>query len=178
MGPAWAEHSHCATDALPSLDHAGNGDEGGGGVVDDERGRQDVGGVASAAGLDEQAGGAVAEGGGVEGELDDAAGARGLAEALASAAVGAGAEELDRQVLARRLDGDGGPERLLATLTPQDSVNRGMARPCNCDIVVVVLWSRMGTPLASSETRCPPRTIPAAPFRCGRPRLKSLLPSR
>ena len=36
---------------------------------------------------------------------------------------------------------------MLANLTPQESVNRGMARPCNCDIVVVVLWSRMGTPL-------------------------------
>jgi HEAT repeat protein len=36
---------------------------------------------------------------------------------------------------------------MLATLTPQGSVNRGMPKPSACDIVVVVLWSRMGTPL-------------------------------
>src|SRR4051812_12032466 len=39
---------------------------------------------------------------------------------------------------------------MLATLTPQESVNRGMPRPSACDIVVVVLWGRMGTPLPDS----------------------------
>jgi hypothetical protein len=45
---------------------------------------------------------------------------------------------------------------LLANLTPQESVNRGMPKPSACDVVVVILWSRMGTPL-SPEIR---RTVP------------------
>jgi hypothetical protein len=36
---------------------------------------------------------------------------------------------------------------LLAGETPQDSVNRSRQRPATCDITVVILWSRMGTPL-------------------------------
>ncbi|MGZ9071296.1 MAG: NACHT domain-containing protein, partial [Allosphingosinicella sp.] len=36
---------------------------------------------------------------------------------------------------------------MLATETPQESVNAARSRPATCDIVVVVLWSRMGTPL-------------------------------
>src|SRR5512132_2088098 len=36
---------------------------------------------------------------------------------------------------------------MLATETPQDSVNATRPRPANCDIVIVILWSRMGTPL-------------------------------
>jgi hypothetical protein len=36
---------------------------------------------------------------------------------------------------------------MLATETPQDSVNAARPRPAPCDIVIVVLWSRMGTPL-------------------------------
>jgi hypothetical protein len=36
---------------------------------------------------------------------------------------------------------------MLATETPQESVNRARPRPATCDITVVVLWSRMGTPL-------------------------------
>jgi len=34
-----------------------------------------------------------------------------------------------------------------AHLTPQQAVDLGLAKPSACDIVVVVLWSRMGTPL-------------------------------
>jgi len=34
-----------------------------------------------------------------------------------------------------------------ATLSPQRAIELGMTRPSECDIVVVVLWSRMGTPL-------------------------------
>jgi formylglycine-generating enzyme required for sulfatase activity len=34
-----------------------------------------------------------------------------------------------------------------ATLSPQRAIELGMTRPCECDIVVVVFWSRMGTPL-------------------------------
>jgi hypothetical protein len=36
---------------------------------------------------------------------------------------------------------------ILATQTPQASIDSGMPRPSECDIVVVPLWSRMGTPL-------------------------------
>ena len=34
-----------------------------------------------------------------------------------------------------------------ATETPQESVNNARPKPSECDIVIVVLWSRMGTPL-------------------------------
>lgn len=34
-----------------------------------------------------------------------------------------------------------------ATLSPQKAIELGMTRPSECDIVVVVFWSRMGTPL-------------------------------
>jgi hypothetical protein len=36
---------------------------------------------------------------------------------------------------------------MLATQTPQESVNAARPRPATCDIVIVILWSRMGTPL-------------------------------
>ena len=36
---------------------------------------------------------------------------------------------------------------MLATETPQASVNAARPRPADCDIVIVILWSRMGTPL-------------------------------
>jgi hypothetical protein len=35
----------------------------------------------------------------------------------------------------------------LATLTPQEAIDRGLPTPARCSIVVVILWSRMGTPL-------------------------------
>ena len=38
----------------------------------------------------------------------------------------------------------------LATETPQNSVNAARPRPATCDIVIVILWSRMGTPLPDS----------------------------
>jgi HEAT repeat protein len=41
--------------------------------------------------------------------------------------------------------GAGAP--ILAGLTPQDSIAAGLPRPSDCDIVVVIFWSRMGTPL-------------------------------
>ena len=34
-----------------------------------------------------------------------------------------------------------------AHLTPQQAIDLGLKRPSECDIVVVILWSRMGTPL-------------------------------
>jgi hypothetical protein len=44
-----------------------------------------------------------------------------------------------------------GPAPMLATLTPQEAVDRGLPKPSDCDLVVVILWSRMGTPLAASR---------------------------
>jgi hypothetical protein len=37
--------------------------------------------------------------------------------------------------------------------TPQASVNRWAGRPADCDLTIVVLWSRLGTPLPASLTR-------------------------
>jgi hypothetical protein len=39
------------------------------------------------------------------------------------------------------------PVPMLANLSPQEAVNRGLPTPAACDLTVVVLWSRMGTPL-------------------------------
>ncbi|MCK6580872.1 MAG: SUMF1/EgtB/PvdO family nonheme iron enzyme [Anaerolineae bacterium] len=36
---------------------------------------------------------------------------------------------------------------LVATLHPQEAINKGLAKPSECDIVFVLFWSRMGTPL-------------------------------
>ncbi len=41
------------------------------------------------------------------------------------------------------------PLPMLADRTPQASVNAGMPRPSECDIVVVILWGRIGTPLST-----------------------------
>ncbi|MEO6743749.1 MAG: hypothetical protein ABIS28_12425 [Caldimonas sp.] len=37
--------------------------------------------------------------------------------------------------------------------TPQSSVNRWSGRPADCDLTIVVLWSRLGTPLSPTMTR-------------------------
>lgn len=37
--------------------------------------------------------------------------------------------------------------------TPQASVNRWAGRPADCDLTIVVLWSRLGTPLPAALTR-------------------------
>ncbi|PRX98002.1 SUMF1/EgtB/PvdO family nonheme iron enzyme [Allonocardiopsis opalescens] len=42
---------------------------------------------------------------------------------------------------------------LLASLAPQEAVNRGLPKPSQCDIVVVILWSRLGTPLGPEYPR-------------------------
>ena len=39
---------------------------------------------------------------------------------------------------------------MLADETPQESVNNARPRPAVCDIAIVLLWSRMGTPLPAS----------------------------
>jgi hypothetical protein len=43
---------------------------------------------------------------------------------------------------------------MLANETPQESVNNARPRPSTCDIVIVIIWARMGTPLP--ETICKP----------------------
>ena len=40
-----------------------------------------------------------------------------------------------------------------ARLPPQEAINRKLPKPSECDIVVVILWSRMGTPLPSEIAR-------------------------
>jgi hypothetical protein len=42
---------------------------------------------------------------------------------------------------------------LNAKLTPQDAINQKLPKPSECDVVIVVLWSRMGTPLPADVTR-------------------------
>lgn len=39
------------------------------------------------------------------------------------------------------------PVAMPATLTPQEAVNQGLAKPSECEVVIVILWSRLGTPL-------------------------------
>lgn len=43
---------------------------------------------------------------------------------------------------------------MLATERPQESIERARPTSATCDIVVVILWTRMGTPLSSAD-RCP-----------------------
>jgi hypothetical protein len=52
---------------------------------------------------------------------------------------------------------------LLATLTPQEAVNQGLGRPADCDITVVILWSRLGSPLRADVFRKPD----GEPYRSG-----------
>ncbi|MBZ0283975.1 MAG: DUF4062 domain-containing protein [Anaerolineae bacterium] len=42
-------------------------------------------------------------------------------------------------------DKPGASTPLLANMTPQEAINQGLRRPSECDIVVVILWSRIGT---------------------------------
>lgn len=45
------------------------------------------------------------------------------------------------------------PTAMPALLTPQDAVNSGLAKPSQCDVVIVILWARMGTPLPAHYQR-------------------------
>lgn len=44
-------------------------------------------------------------------------------------------------------DQPGASVAMEATLTPQQAIARGLRQPCHCDLVVVILWSRIGAPL-------------------------------
>jgi WD40 repeat protein len=55
-------------------------------------------------------------------------------------------EKVAFRIIAWDKPGAGTPMR--ATLTPQEAINKGLPRPAECDIVVVIFWSRMGTPFS------------------------------
>ena len=44
-------------------------------------------------------------------------------------------------------DKPGDETPLIASRTPQDSINQKLKRPSECDVVIAIFWSRMGTPL-------------------------------
>jgi formylglycine-generating enzyme required for sulfatase activity len=44
------------------------------------------------------------------------------------------------------------PAQMDARLTPQQAVDRSLPRPAECDLTVVLLWGRMGTPLAEKKS--------------------------
>jgi formylglycine-generating enzyme required for sulfatase activity len=48
-------------------------------------------------------------------------------------------------------DKPGAGTAMLGTLTPQEAINRGLPKPSECDIVVVIFWSRMGTPFTHTD---------------------------
>lgn len=54
-----------------------------------------------------------------------------------------------------RWDDPYAPAVMEAGKTPQASVNHYKAKPSECDLVVVILWGRMGTPLPASTTTKP-----------------------
>ena len=42
---------------------------------------------------------------------------------------------------------------MLAGMTPQQAIAEGLPKPSECDIVIVILWSRMGTPLPTEYAK-------------------------
>ena len=44
-------------------------------------------------------------------------------------------------------DDPAAPVPMDAHLPPQEAINQGRSKPSQCDIVVVILWKRIGTPL-------------------------------
>lgn len=50
-----------------------------------------------------------------------------------------------------RWDDPSAPVSMPATFTPQQAINRGLRKPSDCDLTVVIFWSRMGTPLADER---------------------------
>ena len=47
-------------------------------------------------------------------------------------------------------DKPGAGSRMPAHLEPQEAINRGLKKPSECDVVIVIFWSRMGTPLSEN----------------------------
>jgi hypothetical protein len=52
-----------------------------------------------------------------------------------------------------RWDDPAAPAAMPATLTPQAAVNAGLPKPSECDVVIVIVWSRLGTPLPADMVR-------------------------
>src|SRR4051812_15743980 len=50
-------------------------------------------------------------------------------------------------------DNPDAPTPMPATLTPQEAVNQASPKPSECDIVVVILWTRIGTALPREVTK-------------------------
>ncbi len=42
---------------------------------------------------------------------------------------------------------------MVANKTPQDAINQSRPKPSECDIVIVILWGRMGTPLPNAHKK-------------------------
>ena len=47
------------------------------------------------------------------------------------------------------------PAPMDARFTPQQAVDRGLPTPAECDLTIVLLWGRMGTPLAEKKADDP-----------------------
>ncbi|WP_295383824.1 hypothetical protein [uncultured Thiodictyon sp.] len=60
-------------------------------------------------------------------------------------------DRLDLKLIA--WDQPGAAVAMQAGLTPQEAIDRGLPRPCECDLVLALFWGRMGTPLASDYRR-------------------------
>ena len=56
-------------------------------------------------------------------------------------------------------DKPGGGGAMEATLTPQEAIKRGLPKPSDCDLVIVILWSRLGTPLPEDWEKKPDGAI-------------------
>ncbi len=50
-------------------------------------------------------------------------------------------------------DKPGAGTPMLATLTLQEAIKQRLPNPSQCDIVVAIFWSRMGTPLPAEYTK-------------------------
>ena len=62
---------------------------------------------------------------------------------------------LHRRVVLEEISWDdpGAPVPLAAHLTPQATIDLRRPKPSECDIVVVILWARMGTPLPEDRRK-------------------------
>ena len=50
-------------------------------------------------------------------------------------------------------DNPAAPVPLAAHLTPQEAIDQGLPKPAECDVVLVILWARMGTLLPAEYTK-------------------------
>jgi hypothetical protein len=50
-------------------------------------------------------------------------------------------------------DKPGAGTPMLANKTPQEAIAEGLPKPSECDIVIVIFWSRMGTPLPADYVK-------------------------